>query len=46
MEGGFSKALLMRKENGMEVIAKIPFRISGPAVLTTECEVGVLEFST
>ncbi|KAK4861744.1 hypothetical protein LT330_003779 [Penicillium expansum] len=45
MEGGFSKVLLMQKENGMEVIAKIPCRIAGPAVLTTECEVGVLEFS-
>ncbi|CAI7609511.1 unnamed protein product [Penicillium crustosum] len=44
MEGGFSKVLLMQKENGMEVIAKIPCRIAGPAVLTTECEVGVLEF--
>ncbi|KAJ5511558.1 Aminoglycoside phosphotransferase [Penicillium expansum] len=44
MEGGFSKVLLMQKENGMEVIAKIPCRIAGPAVSTTECEVGVLEF--
>ncbi|OQD61137.1 hypothetical protein PENPOL_c018G10343 [Penicillium polonicum] len=44
MEGGFSKVLLMQKENGTEVIAKIPCRIAGPAVLTTECEVGVLEF--
>ncbi|KAJ5155011.1 Aminoglycoside phosphotransferase [Penicillium coprophilum] len=44
MEGGFSKVLLMQKENGMELIAKIPCRIAGPAVLTTECEVGVLEF--
>ncbi|KAJ5360863.1 Aminoglycoside phosphotransferase [Penicillium concentricum] len=44
MEGGFSKVLLMQKENGMEVIAKIPSRVAGPAVLITECEVSVLEF--
>ncbi|KAJ5950252.1 Aminoglycoside phosphotransferase [Penicillium vulpinum] len=40
MEGGFSKVFLMQRENGTEVIAKIPCRIAGPAVLTTECEVG------
>ncbi|KAI9042825.1 aminoglycoside phosphotransferase family protein [Aspergillus affinis] len=44
LEGGFSKALLMRKENGEEVIAKIPYRIAGPAVLTTAAEVGVSEY--
>ncbi|PYI02010.1 phosphotransferase enzyme family protein [Aspergillus sclerotiicarbonarius CBS 121057] len=44
MEGGFSKALLMKKENGIEVIAKIPCRIAGPASLTTASEVGVLEY--
>ncbi|KAF2276240.1 uncharacterized protein EI97DRAFT_377861 [Westerdykella ornata] len=30
MEGGFSKALLLRKEDGSEIIAKIPFSIAGP----------------
>ncbi|GKZ27390.1 hypothetical protein AbraCBS73388_004497 [Aspergillus brasiliensis] len=44
VEGGFSKALLMKKENGSEVVAKIPCRIAGPAVLTTASEVGVLEY--
>ncbi|KAF2148923.1 hypothetical protein K461DRAFT_288330 [Myriangium duriaei CBS 260.36] len=44
MEGGFSKALLMKKANGMEVIAKIPCRIAGPSILTTAGEVGVLEY--
>ncbi|GLA56999.1 hypothetical protein AtubIFM56815_006019 [Aspergillus tubingensis] len=44
LEGGFSKALLMRKENGSEVVAKIPCRIAGPAGLTTASEVGVLEY--
>lgn len=44
MEGGFSKALLMKKENRKEVIAKIPCRIAGPTRLTTASEVGVLEY--
>ncbi|KAI2672541.1 hypothetical protein LCP963914a_9382 [Penicillium roqueforti] len=44
MEGGFSKAFLMRKANGTEVIAKIPCRIAGPPSLTTAGEVGVLEY--
>ncbi|KAI2887441.1 hypothetical protein CBS11852_7504 [Aspergillus niger] len=44
MEGGFSKALLMNKENGTEVVAKLPCRIAGPAELTTASEVGVLEY--
>ncbi|EEP82215.1 predicted protein [Uncinocarpus reesii 1704] len=44
MEGGFSKAFLMRKQNGEEVIAKIPCRNAGPSVLTTASEVAVLEY--
>lgn len=43
MEGGFSKAFLMKKADGMEVIAKVPCRIAGPPSLTTAGEVGVLE---
>lgn len=44
MEGGFSKALLMKKDNDEEVIAKIPCRIAGPAFLTTASEVAVLQY--
>ncbi|KAJ6170948.1 Aminoglycoside phosphotransferase [Penicillium chermesinum] len=44
MEGGFSKAFLMRKANGTEVVAKIPCRIAGPPSLITAGEVGVLEY--
>ncbi|KAE8333474.1 kinase-like domain-containing protein [Aspergillus sergii] len=44
LEGGFSKALLMKKENGKELIAKLPCRIAGPTSLTTAGEVGVLEY--
>ncbi|KAG2415131.1 hypothetical protein HFD88_006322 [Aspergillus terreus] len=44
LEGGFSKALLMKRENGSELIAKVPCRIAGPAYLTTASEVGTLEY--
>ncbi|RHZ45930.1 uncharacterized protein CDV56_101161 [Aspergillus thermomutatus] len=44
LEGGFSKALLMTKEDGSELIAKVPCRIAGPAFLTTGSEVGTLEY--
>ncbi|KAI2369967.1 hypothetical protein LOY89_004858 [Ophidiomyces ophidiicola] len=44
IEGGFGKAFLMRKENGSEVIAKIPCHIAGPPTLTTVGEVGALEY--
>ncbi|KAH9881159.1 hypothetical protein J1614_001654 [Plenodomus biglobosus] len=44
MEGGFSKALIMRKEDGSEVVAKIPFPIAGPPKYTTASEVAVLKF--
>ncbi|KAF1828538.1 hypothetical protein BDW02DRAFT_574796 [Decorospora gaudefroyi] len=43
-EGGFSKALIMRKEDGSEVVAKIPFSIAGPPKYTTASEVAVLKF--
>ncbi|EFR05505.1 serine/threonine protein kinase [Nannizzia gypsea CBS 118893] len=44
MEGGFSKALLMKKENGMEIVAKIACRNAGPPVYTTEPEVAILKY--
>lgn len=44
MEGGFCKALLLKKENGMEIIAKIPCRNAGPSFYTTESEVAVLKY--
>ena len=46
MEGGFSKALLMRKADGTEVVAKLPFKIAGPAHHTTASEVAVLQYGT
>ncbi|KFZ10768.1 hypothetical protein V501_05040 [Pseudogymnoascus sp. VKM F-4519 (FW-2642)] len=44
MEGGFSKAFLMKRENGTEVIAKLPCRNAGPPKLTTASEVAVLQY--
>lgn len=44
LEGGFSKALLMRKEDGREIIVKIPFPIAGPPKCTTASEVAVLYY--
>ncbi|RHZ47802.1 uncharacterized protein CDV56_104518 [Aspergillus thermomutatus] len=44
MEGRFSKAFLMKRTDGTDVIAKIPCRIAGPPSLTTAGEVGVLEY--
>jgi hypothetical protein len=44
MEGGFSKALLLRKEDGSEIIAKIPFPIAGPPKYTTASEVATLKY--
>ncbi|KZF23975.1 hypothetical protein L228DRAFT_86005 [Xylona heveae TC161] len=43
-EGGFSKALLMKKKNGKEVLAKLPLPLAGPPSLATASEVGVLEY--
>lgn len=44
MEGGFSKALLMSKEDGTEVIAKLPFSIAGPPKYLTASEAAVLQY--
>lgn len=44
LEGGFSKALLMRRENGTELIAKLPCPNAGPALYTTASEVAVMQY--
>jgi hypothetical protein len=46
MEGGFSKALLMSKEDGTEVVAKLPFSITGPPKYLTASEAAVLQYCT
>ncbi|KAH9871625.1 hypothetical protein J1614_005880 [Plenodomus biglobosus] len=44
MEGGFSKALLMSKEDGSEVVAKLPFSIAGPSKYLTAPEAAILQY--
>ncbi|KAH7381591.1 kinase-like domain-containing protein [Pyrenochaeta sp. MPI-SDFR-AT-0127] len=44
MEGGFSRALLLSKDDGSEIVAKIPFSIAGPPKYTTASEVAVLQY--
>jgi len=46
IEGGFNKALMMRMENGKEVVVKIPFPNSVPRQCATESEAAVLDFGT
>ena len=44
MEGGFSKVLLLQKDDGSEVIAKIPCPNAGPPSYVTASEVAVMEY--
>ncbi|KAH0837218.1 hypothetical protein FOPE_04644 [Fonsecaea pedrosoi] len=44
LEGGFSKALRIRRENGTELIAKVPCPNAGLAKYTTASEVATLEY--
>jgi hypothetical protein len=44
MEGGFSKALLITTEDGMEVVAKIPCPNAGRAKYSTASEAAVLQY--
>ncbi|KAI9659460.1 MAG: hypothetical protein M1821_001718 [Bathelium mastoideum] len=44
LEGGFSKALRIQKEDGTELVAKIPCPNAGPARYTTASEVAVQEY--
>lgn len=44
MEGGFSRALLLGKADGSELVVKLPFKIAGPAKYTTAAEVAVMQY--
>jgi hypothetical protein len=44
LEGGFSKGLLLRKDDGSELVAKFPFFVASPPKYTTASEVAVLQF--
>lgn len=44
MEGGFCKALLMRKADGSEIVAKLPSKLAGPPKYSTASEVATLKY--
>lgn len=44
MEGGFSKTLLMTKEHGKEVVAKLPTGFVGSSQFVTASEVTVMQY--
>jgi hypothetical protein len=44
MEGGFCKALLMRKADGSEIVAKLPSKLAGPPKFSTASEVATLKY--
>ncbi|KAH8689239.1 hypothetical protein GQ44DRAFT_637594, partial [Phaeosphaeriaceae sp. PMI808] len=46
IEGGFSKALLISKEDRTEVDAKLPFSITGPPKYLTASKAAVLQYYT
>ncbi|KAL4794314.1 kinase-like domain-containing protein [Aspergillus venezuelensis] len=43
-EGGFNRVFLLIMDDGFEVVAKIPYRLTVPRTLTTESEVATLDF--
>ena len=43
-EGGFNRVFLLAFEDGFEIIAKIPYRISVPERLATASEVATMDF--
>lgn len=44
MEGGFCKALLLRKADGSEIVAKLPSKVAGPPKYSTALEVATLKY--
>ncbi|KAF2749353.1 hypothetical protein M011DRAFT_517942 [Sporormia fimetaria CBS 119925] len=43
-EGGFNRVLVLRFEDGFEVVAKVPFHIAGPEYFATASEAATLTF--
>lgn len=42
-EGGFSRVFLLPRDDGFEVIAKLPYSLTVPKHFTTESEVATLD---
>jgi hypothetical protein len=43
-EGGFNRVFLLKMDNGLCVVARIPTDIAGPARLTTNSEVATMTY--
>jgi len=44
-EGGFNRAFILYLDNGLRVVARVPFRIAGPRRLATNSEVATMAYS-
>ncbi|EFW19952.1 conserved hypothetical protein [Coccidioides posadasii str. Silveira] len=44
LEGGFSKAFVMKTNNGRRVVAKFPMSVAGPATYVTNSEVATITY--
>lgn len=45
VEGNFNRAFIFHLDNGLMVVARIPFSVAGPARLVTNSEVATLAYS-
>ncbi|KAE8357051.1 hypothetical protein BDV28DRAFT_154324 [Aspergillus coremiiformis] len=44
IEGGFNRVLVFRLNNAKRIVARLPFRLAGPARLTTASEVATIRY--
>lgn len=45
LEGNFNRAFIFHMDNGIKVVARIPFSVAGPPSLVTSSEVATLAYS-
>ncbi|ESZ92168.1 hypothetical protein SBOR_7463 [Sclerotinia borealis F-4128] len=43
-EGGFNKVLIFLMNNGKRIVARLPTRVAGPSILTTNSEVATIAY--
>ncbi|KAL4876435.1 kinase-like domain-containing protein [Aspergillus karnatakaensis] len=44
LEGGFNRVFIFRLDNAKQIVARLPFRLAGPARLTTLSEVATIRY--
>jgi len=44
IEGGYNRAFILHLDNGNRVVARIPFRHSGPPMLATNSEIATITY--